>query len=530
MLNTFENSKTTTSRRRERERQLELMNHAANGTGPFAADTLDSRHWDAGLDDIDESLMLDVEGAGSAAKPSTPIRGGTAYNDILSPDEARAAALAALRAADRDHYSNKAVHRSNSERQTDRSPDRFRWSPPNVPHDDGDFDITEESLDDHDADLNTASHQAYSVRKKRRWNGGATCAKIAGKTITRRTALIALLCLAAVVALIVGVAVGSKNASTPSDASPSSATVSSPEAQQRIASYKSIVTSQGVSTPAVFEDSNSPQYKALVWLSQHEADDKQDQDTSGITPVKEADLLINRYGLLVLYYANIEPGDDQHFLHGTASASSGQQDSSAAEVYDPNLQDDFRDSVANQSEETAPVDNANQWLTSASHCSWTGVECFQPSDSDGAAGYGIVKSLNLTMRGLVGSIPEDVPRALNDLLLLDLGYNKLTGNIPNSIGAMTYVEQVYLGGNQLEGSIPSSIGALAFLEDLYLQENMLSGSIPAEIGNLSQLCKYCSVAIAHFVSTLSITQSTNVYCSFFPTYEISTCIRRSRVV
>jgi hypothetical protein len=40
MLDTFENTQNTTSRRQERERQLELMNHAANGTGPFFPPTL----------------------------------------------------------------------------------------------------------------------------------------------------------------------------------------------------------------------------------------------------------------------------------------------------------------------------------------------------------------------------------------------------------------------------------------------------------------------------------------------------------
>jgi len=71
MLNTFENAQITTSRRRDRERQLELMSHAANGIGPFASDILDSAGtWDDGLDDIDESLMLDVEGA--RVKTATP--------------------------------------------------------------------------------------------------------------------------------------------------------------------------------------------------------------------------------------------------------------------------------------------------------------------------------------------------------------------------------------------------------------------------------------------------------------------------
>jgi hypothetical protein len=70
------------------------MNHAANGTGPFSPASIDSSGtWDDGLEDIDESLMLDVERANSRPKTPSPMsqvvpKGSKNKDgDILSPNE-----------------------------------------------------------------------------------------------------------------------------------------------------------------------------------------------------------------------------------------------------------------------------------------------------------------------------------------------------------------------------------------------------------------------------------------------------------
>ena len=44
-----------------------------------------------------------------------------------------------------------------------------------------------------------------------------------------------------------------------------------------------------------------------------------------------------------------------------------------------------------------------------------------------------------------------------------------------------------LSFNQLTGGIPQTIGSLSNLEELYLDYNKFSGGIPSEIGNLVQL-------------------------------------------
>src|SRR3954468_9046083 len=51
---------------------------------------------------------------------------------------------------------------------------------------------------------------------------------------------------------------------------------------------------------------------------------------------------------------------------------------------------------------------------------------------------------------------------------IELGYNKLSGAIPSSIGNLVNLKHLGLSNNQLEAPIPSSIGNLANLQALDL--------------------------------------------------------------
>jgi len=64
------------------------------------------------------------------------------------------------------------------------------------------------------------------------------------------------------------------------------------------------------------------------------------------------------------------------------------------------------------------------------------------------------------------------------LTFLWLYDDSLSGNIPNSIGNLTYLDTLNLSYNQLSGEIPESIGSLMYLNWLYLYSNQLSGKIP----------------------------------------------------
>lgn len=75
----------------------------------------------------------------------------------------------------------------------------------------------------------------------------------------------------------------------------------------------------------------------------------------------------------------------------------------------------------------------------------------------------------------------------NNVTVLSLFSNQLTGSIPESIGNFSGLTTLYLGDNELSGSIPETIGNLAALKILQIQYNDLVGSIPASVGNLLAL-------------------------------------------
>ena len=72
---------------------------------------------------------------------------------------------------------------------------------------------------------------------------------------------------------------------------------------------------------------------------------------------------------------------------------------------------------------------------------------------------------------------------------LSLARNKLTGVIPNSIGNLEQVEELYLDNNELEGTIPSTLEGCKNLLILNLSSNSLDGSIPVELFRLSSLSR-----------------------------------------
>lgn len=69
---------------------------------------------------------------------------------------------------------------------------------------------------------------------------------------------------------------------------------------------------------------------------------------------------------------------------------------------------------------------------------------------------------------------------------LQLVGNKLSRQIPDSIGHFKHLRSLYLQSNSFSGSIPSSIGSLNDLETLDLSSNAMSGTIPDSIGQLSK--------------------------------------------
>ncbi|KAI3524374.1 hypothetical protein L1887_03028 [Cichorium endivia] len=97
-----------------------------------------------------------------------------------------------------------------------------------------------------------------------------------------------------------------------------------------------------------------------------------------------------------------------------------------------------------------------------------------------------LESLNLNYNRLSGEIPTSLGR-LTALREFYLEWNELTGTIPEALGNLTSLRKLDLSRNKLTGSIPMSIGNLLLLRELNLFSNGLNGAIPLSLGNLSEL-------------------------------------------
>ena len=98
-----------------------------------------------------------------------------------------------------------------------------------------------------------------------------------------------------------------------------------------------------------------------------------------------------------------------------------------------------------------------------------------------------LEELDLTGNLLTGGMPHlGNSRSLE---FLNLGANRLSGEINRGWSMPSELEVLYLYNNKLSGEIPSQLGDLENLAALGLDGNRLSGEIPPELGKLSNLDK-----------------------------------------
>ena len=88
---------------------------------------------------------------------------------------------------------------------------------------------------------------------------------------------------------------------------------------------------------------------------------------------------------------------------------------------------------------------------------------------------------------------EDVSKwdkvvVMNDRVTELLWYGKrLSGSVPEEIGALSALTFLALYSNDLTGPLPLSLGNLTSLAMLYLHDNYFSGPLPPSLSNLSNL-------------------------------------------
>ncbi|XP_023756046.2 receptor-like protein EIX2 [Lactuca sativa] len=105
------------------------------------------------------------------------------------------------------------------------------------------------------------------------------------------------------------------------------------------------------------------------------------------------------------------------------------------------------------------------------------IQVMKGVDLEYTTTWEIVYNMDLSSNKLVGEIPVELT-ALSMLVGLNLSNNHLRGGIPESIGKMMKLETLDFSKNELSGRIPSSMAALNFLSHLNLSHNNLSGQIP----------------------------------------------------
>lgn len=94
--------------------------------------------------------------------------------------------------------------------------------------------------------------------------------------------------------------------------------------------------------------------------------------------------------------------------------------------------------------------------------------------------------LDMGFNYLNTEFPESVLK-LTDLIVLRLDNAGLTGPFPTKLSRLTKLQHLFLGNNSLEGLLPPGIGNLVDLVELSLWSNELNSSIPLELSGLKKL-------------------------------------------
>eukprot|EP00803_Ostreobium_quekettii_P000399 evm.model.scf_50.10 EVM.evm.TU.scf_50.10 scf_50:171781-173942(-) len=95
-----------------------------------------------------------------------------------------------------------------------------------------------------------------------------------------------------------------------------------------------------------------------------------------------------------------------------------------------------------------------------------------------------IEELYLRKNQLEGTIPSTVTSL--PLVIMDLGENLFSGQIPRTVGRSPFLRDLLLDNNLLTGTIPDHISKWS-LQVLDLRNNMLTGTIPVSMADLKTL-------------------------------------------
>ncbi|PKU87894.1 putative LRR receptor-like serine/threonine-protein kinase [Dendrobium catenatum] len=95
--------------------------------------------------------------------------------------------------------------------------------------------------------------------------------------------------------------------------------------------------------------------------------------------------------------------------------------------------------------------------------------------------------LNLSHNALEGSIPMEVVSLSSLTRFLDLSHNSLSGPLPFQVSSLQNLVALNLSYNQLSGEIPETLGYCSMLQYLKMEMNFFQGSIPKTFSELNAL-------------------------------------------
>lgn len=102
---------------------------------------------------------------------------------------------------------------------------------------------------------------------------------------------------------------------------------------------------------------------------------------------------------------------------------------------------------------------------------------------------------NAIQNCFTGELPKAIWTLTNlQVLILTHNHNTETdeylyGELPEEIGNLKNLRQLWLEGNKFSGKLPKSIVTLANLEELLISYNVFTGELPEDLGNLKRLRK-----------------------------------------
>ncbi|KAL3700826.1 hypothetical protein R1sor_018848 [Riccia sorocarpa] len=107
-------------------------------------------------------------------------------------------------------------------------------------------------------------------------------------------------------------------------------------------------------------------------------------------------------------------------------------------------------------------------------CQWEGVKCYQNR----------VWELRLPRNGLNGTIPAGSLGQLDQIRVISLHSNRLSGPLPSDLPKLGHVKSLYLQNNLFSGTLPPDFIYWPRMVHLDLGNNLMNGTIPVTLNSL----------------------------------------------